>query len=217
MQSKLLPLIAMLSLVGLQAGSPAVAAEPGAYIGAAFGQSQAADLDSGRINASLASIGLGAATSVDDKGSPFKLFGGFRFSENLAVEGGYTSFGKFTSNSTIVSGGSGTLSGEWSGYSLDIAAVGMLPVGQSLTVFGKAGLGLWDLELDLTASGPGGSLTANDSDSGISPIVGLGAMFNVSSNFAIRADWERHLAVGDDNTTGESDIDLITIGAQFSF
>ncbi len=77
------------------------------------------------------------------------------FSGNLAVEHDYTSFGKFTSQSTIVSG--------------------------------------------------------------VSPILGLGAMFNVSSNLAIRADWERHFAVGDDSTTGESDIDLITIGAQFSF
>lgn len=217
MNSKLLAPLAMLSLAVLQAGNPAAAAEPGGYLGAAFGQSQASDLNAAEINAALASVGLGAVTSVDDKGTPFRLFGGYRFSDNLAVEGGYTSFGKFTSQSTIVSGGSGTVNGEWSSYSLNVAAVGMLPVGQSLSLFGKGGLSLWNLDFDLAASGPGGSLTASESESGVSPLLGLGAMFNISSKFAIRADWERHFAVGDDSTTGESDVDLITLGVQFYF
>ena len=217
MKSKLLTLCATLSIAGLQAGSPAAAAEPAAYLGVAFGQSQASDLNAAEINATLASFGLGAVTSVDDNGTPFKLFGGYRLSDNLAIEGGYTSFGEFTSQSTIVSGGSGTMNGEWSGYSLNVAAVGLLPVGESLSIFGRAGLSFWDLEFDLAASGPGGSVSASESESGISPILGFGAMFNISSRFALRADFERHFGVGDDSTTGESDVDLMTIGAQFRF
>lgn len=206
-----------LALAGTLAAGPVVAADPASYIGVAFGVSQAADLDAASINASLASIGLGAATSVDDKGTPFKIYGGHRASENFAFEAGYTSFGEFTSNSTIISGGSGSVSGKWSGYSLDLNVLGLIPVGESISLFGKAGIGIWNLDFDISASGPGGSLAASESESGVSPILGFGAMFRLSPVFSVRADWERHFSIGDSSTTGDSDVDLITVGVQYHF
>jgi OmpA-OmpF porin, OOP family len=207
-----------ITLFGFSAAAPvAIAADVGPYIGFSVGQAKARDLKSSDIDAALASIGLGSVTSVDDKDTAFRIYGGYRILENLAVEVAYVDYGAFKSNSTIVSGGFGTATGKWSGYHLSGSAVGILPVGQNLLLFGKAGLGYWNLDFDFTASGPGGTLTASDSDSGISPLLGIGAVLNFTQNFGIRAEWERHLNIGDDNTTGESDIDILSLGLQFSF
>lgn len=206
------------ALLGMGATAPAaVAADTGAYAGFSFGQATARDLKSSDVDASLATIGLGSVTSVDDKDTAFRIYGGYRVRENFAVEIAYVNFGEFTSNSTIVSGGSGVVVGEWSGYSLNAAALGMLPVADNLSLFGKVGLGYWNLDFDLTASGPGGTLSASESDSGIAPLFGVGAVFDITQNLSIRAEWERLLNVGDTNTTGESDIDILSLGAQFTF
>ncbi|HEX7810660.1 MAG TPA: outer membrane beta-barrel protein [Burkholderiales bacterium] len=210
-------LVAAVFLVtaGLTAGQVS-AADSGGYFGVAAGQSMV-DLDEGEINASLASIGLGANTTVDDTDTGFKIFGGYQFNNNLAIEGAYSRFGKFASNSTITSGGSGTANGEWSGYSLDVAALGMLPLGEKFTLFGRAGLSVWNLDFDFTASGPGGTATLSESESGVSPLLGLGASFNFTPTIALRAEYERHFAVGDEETTGDGDIDLISVGLVFKF
>ena len=195
--------------------SQAAAADPGGYIGFAVGQSRV-DIDAGQINAELASLGFGANTSVDQTGTGFKLYGGYQFNPNFAVEGGYTSFGKATSHSVITSGGSGTGDGRWKGYSLDFSAVGILPL-NDFSLFGRAGLSFWSLDFDFTASGPGGTISPSESDSGVAPLLAIGAAYNFTPRFALRAEYERHFNVGDDDTTGQSDIDLFTVGLQYRF
>jgi opacity protein-like surface antigen len=46
--------------------------------------------------------------------------------------------------------------------------------------------------------------------------VGLGAQYNLSKSVGLRAEWERYFEVGD-NTTGEMDIDLISVGVVYKF
>ena len=199
---------------GLMAG-PILAADQGGYIGVSIGQSKV-DLDKSEIDASLAALGLGGSTSVDDKGDSFKIFGGYQLNRNLALELGYVNFGKFTSNTTITSGGSGTLNGEWKAWAVDFSVLGILPLGESGSLFGRLGASAWNLDVDLTASGPGGVATGSDSASGVSGVLGLGGAYKFTPNFAVRAEYERHFSVGNDDT-GKSDIDLITVGMVYHF
>jgi OOP family OmpA-OmpF porin len=200
---------------GLLAGQ-AVAAEQGGYVGFAIGQSKA-KIDQGDIDSAFASLGLGASTSVDDTDIGFKVYGGYRFNRNFAIEGGYTDFGKFTSHSVVTSGGSGTGDGEWKAYSIDLSALGILPLNERFSLFGRAGLSLWNMDFTFTAAGPGGVGIASESRTGFSPLLGIGATFNFTRQLALRAEFERHFSVGDSDTTGKSDIDLISLGLQVRF
>ncbi len=133
------------------------------------------------------------------------------------IEGGYSDLGKSKFHSIVTSGGSGTGDGEWRAYSIDISALGILPLGDQFSLFGRAGLGIWNLDFKFTASGPGGTATVSESESGVSPLLGIGATFNFTPQFSLRGEIERHFSVGKDDTTGKSDIDLITLGLQFRF
>ncbi len=196
--------------------TPAAAADMGGYIGLAAGQSRA-DIDRGGIDATFASLGLTASTNVDETDIGWKIYGGYQFNQYFAVEGGYTDLGEATFNSTITSGGSGTGNGEWKAYSIDLSALGILPIGNQAALFGRAGLSMWDLDFEFTATGPGGTASESDSESGASPLLGLGGMISVTPNLTVRAEFERHFKVGDEDTTGESDIDLISVGLQYRF
>ncbi len=200
---------------GLLAGQ-AVAADTGGYIGISAGQTMS-DVDAASADAALGSLGFGSSTTGDETDIGFKLYGGYRFNRNFAVEGGYTDLGKFTAHSVITAGGSGTADWEWDGYSIDVAALGIFPVNERFEIFGRAGLGIWNLDFSFTASGPGGTGIASDSDSGVSPLLGFGAALNINPQIGVRVEYERHFKVGGDDTAGDSDIDLISLGVLFKF
>lgn len=192
------------------------AADSGGYIGIAAGQSRA-KVDRGGIDAIFTASSLTASTTIDETGTAFKIYGGYQISQNIAIEGGYSDLGKSKFHSIVTSGGSGTGDGEWRAYSIDISALGILPLGDQFSLFGRAGLGIWNLDFKFTASGPGGTGTVSESESGVSPLLGIGATFNFTPQFSLRGEIERHFSVGKDDTTGKSDIDLITLGLQFRF
>lgn len=206
---------ALLVTGGLLAGQ-AVAADQGGYVGFAIGQSRA-NVDKGDIDSAFAALGLGSTTSVDETDIGFKVYGGYQFNRNFAIEGGYTDFGKATSHTIVTSGGSGTGDAEWKAWSIDVSALGILPLSDQFSLFGRGGISLWNLDFNFTAIGPGGIGIASESKSGVSPLLGIGATFNFTPQFALRAEFERHFSVGDSDTTGKSDLDLISLGLQFRF
>ncbi|HVY04515.1 MAG TPA: outer membrane beta-barrel protein [Burkholderiales bacterium] len=208
--------IAVTAACGVMAGQT-VAAETGGYIGVGIGQSRI-DLDENEINSAFASLGLGATTSVDKTDIGFKVYGGYQFNRNVALELGYTDFGKFTSHSIVTSGGSGTLDAEWKAYAVDLSVLGILPLGQSgASLFVRGGGGAYKLKFDATAVGPGGTASTSESKSGFAPLLGLGATYDFTPNFGVRAEIERHFDLGDEDTTGKGDVDLISVAVQFRF
>jgi OOP family OmpA-OmpF porin len=203
--------------IGLvSAAGQVAAADSGGYVGFSAGQSKT-NLDGNEIDASLASIGLGSSTSVDDSDFGFKLYGGYQFNKNFALEAGYTDLGELKSHTVITSGSSGTLDGKWKAYSIDISAVGILPVNEKFSLFGRAGVSFWNLDFDLTGNGPGGSGTLSESESGVGPLLAFGASFDIARQFILRAEYERHFDLGKDDTTGKGDVDLLSIGLVYRF
>lgn len=88
----------------------AVADDSGWYSGINIGQSRA-KIDDAQITARLLGTGL-TTTSItnDDPDTGYKLFGGYQFNKNFALEGGYFDLGKFGFTATTVL--AGTLSGN---------------------------------------------------------------------------------------------------------
>jgi OmpA-OmpF porin, OOP family len=154
------------------------------YVGGAIGQTKAeGDCPSG--------------ATCDLKDNGWKIFGGYKFNPNFAVEGSYGNFGEITLNTGAV-----TAKGELTSWG--IAAVGMLPIGTQFSLFGKLGLNL--TKQKVTVSGPGGSALERDDGSELN--FGFGALFHAMPQLGLRLEWER---------LEKSEVDMISIGVQYRF
>ncbi len=115
-------------------------------------------------------LGLSDLDGENDIG--IKFFGGYRFNQNLAVEGGYTDFGTADDGGVDVS---------VDGF--EVAAVGILPMNPQIDIFGKLGILLWDADFDAGTFGSG-------SDDGTDLFLGFGASYNISPQLSARATWD---------------------------
>ena len=179
------------------ASAPALAQDSGWYAGASIGQTKAKDACTG-----LAGTGI----TCDDKDTAFSIFGGYQVNQNFGVELGYTDLGKVTA-----SGGGATASIEAKGF--ELVGVGTYPINQQFDVYGKLGFFRWDL--DASASGPGGSFS--QSESGTDLTFGLGVKYNFTKNVGMRVQWQQYKDIGNEATTGTSDVDVIGVGIVFKF
>lgn len=184
------------ALVGLgTALAVSQASAQGFYMGASFGKT---DADSGNAVPDLITSG-----SVDGTDSGIKLFGGFAFSKNVALEMAYVDLGKLTYSGAygFVPVTNGTL--ETSGF--NFAFVGTIPLNPSFSIFGKLGMFMWEAEArDVTGGFPFGQ-TIDDVD--IS--YGFGAAFHVNKSFSVQAEWEQYEAA--------DTINLMSVGVVFRF
>ena len=207
----------MLCLALVLASTNALAQDDqrGFYVGLSFGQSKVNFEDS-----DVPSVGGATASSIskDESDSGFKLYGGYRFTRNFALEGGWADLGSFraTRNVTAPAVGSFTAEIESSGPFID--AVGIIPL-QQFALFGKLGAMYATTETTFSTTGavilaPGVPRSSDDSE--LEFKFGLGASYSFTRNFAIRAEYERFFDVGTSDT-GEGDIDLISIGIVFRF
>ena len=175
---------------------PAVAAaqaQPGsgAYIGASIGQMDAGNGD------------CDPGFSCDSKDTAWKIFGGYKFSPYIAVEGTYGDWGEISQSGSVF-GIPISATGEI--WSVGVAAVGMLPLGgDRFSLFGKVGLLYTEQKVTVTATG---FFTQTEKRDETELHFGFGALFNITPNFSLRGEWER---------LEDSEVDIISIGAQFRF
>jgi OmpA-OmpF porin, OOP family len=166
-------------------------AELGFYAGASVGQSSTADCPGGG--------------SCDDKDTAYRIFGGYKFHPNIAVEGGYAPLGETSSGAFKFE------SNAW-----DIVGVGSWPLGNNFSILGK--LGFYNAEVKL--SGPvSGKKTTTDLT------YGIGGQYDFNRNLGLRLEWNRYSKVkGPDAsapgivvTGGDTDIDVLSLGALWRF
>ena len=138
----------------------------------------------------------GPGVNCDDEDTGLKIFGGYKFTPNLAVEGAWIDLGEVSA-----SGFGGTATAEADGF--QIAAVGMFPINPQWSLFGKVGAFMWDASVT-TNSG------FSASDDGTDIMFGFGGMWNFAPQFGLRAEWERF-------DVDDEDIDFLSIGVQFNF
>jgi OOP family OmpA-OmpF porin len=105
----------------------------------------------------------GPGVSCDDEDTGLKIFGGYKFSPNLAVEGAWVDLGEASLTDGVDSATVGV-----DGF--EVAAVGIWPINPKWNIFGKLGVYMWDASFDSTF----GSV----SDDG-------------TERLGLRAEWER--------------------------
>ena len=203
-----------LSLLALAvAASPcATAADPHWYLGGNVGQSRS-DFDEAAIARSLQGPAL-TTTSIanDDKDVGYKLFLGYQFHRNFAVEGGYFDLGNFSFRTTTAPPGTLNASYEIKGWNLDL--VGILPFTERFSGFGRVGAAYAKTSSFFAGTGAVPVL-ANPSDSETNVKYGLGLQYDINHYISLRAEAERYRA--SNTVNGKDNVDLYSLGVVFRF
>ncbi len=196
--------VLLIVLVSISA-IPAASAQTGWYFGAGIGEAE--------TDVALSDIDDGSLTSgsTDDSDTGTKFFAGFRFKENVAVEGAFVDLGEVSIDAT--SNGSGFLyvpgpvSAEADADGINIALVGIWPVGEKVDVIGKLGFFAWDADASASNSAFG---SVSIDDDGTDPMFGVGGQFRVGKKVGIRVEFERFADVFD------VDVDLLSVSIFFT-
>ena len=129
--------------------------------------------------------------SGNGSGLSGKLFGGYQLAPNFALEAGAADLGHIDNGN-----------GKVDGRSVFLDAVGIAPLNDKWSLLGR--LGVAHVNLDTSAGDSGGS--------GLK--LGLGAQYSLTSNIALRGEWERyHPSVFGD----KPNIDQYTFGVRVGF
>lgn len=207
--------IALTGLVAATAGIPPVAfaQDTGWYVGAGVGQSKI-DIDEAGINAQLRALGAASATtSSDEKDTGWKLFGGYQFNKNFAVEGGYVDLGRFSAFSTTVPAGTLSLRATSTAWNLD--AVGILPFGNNFSLLGRVGVVRSETKVSAAGTGAVVVLVPNLKDHDTNYKLGLGLGYDFTKSLGVRGEWERYRVA--DGTGGRDDVDLFSVSLRVKF
>jgi OmpA-OmpF porin, OOP family len=173
----------------------AMAQDTGWYVGGALGQSKAKDF----------CAGVPAGITCDDTDISLKGMGGYQFTRNVAVEFGMTAAGLAEARGP---GGTDTIHAAIA----EATAVGILPLGDKFSVFGKVGIytSFVEREVDTVLV----RSTENTTNSDLT--YGAGVGLAITPKLVLRAEWQRYQDV-DAGFVGKSDVDIISIGMVYRF
>lgn len=204
-----------LSLVALAVAtsSVAMAQDSGWYGGASAGESRATIDDAG-ITRELLNSGLTTSVINDNKrDTGYKIFGGYQFNRNFALEGGYFNLGKFGFTATTVP--VGTLAGTLKLHGFNLDAVGTLPMTEKFSIIGRVGLNYAETTDTFRGTGAVSVLDPNPSKRELNTKYGVGLEYAFTESLALRLEAERYRI--NDAVSNKGDIDLISLGLVFRF
>ena len=122
-----------------------------------------------------------------------KLYGGYGFTPNVAIEAGWAGLGVASTNA-----GSGVRT-----EGLFVDAVGKVPLGQNFSALGRIG------------AFHGKSRIAGVEETSTQPKVGLGLQYDFTKQLGLRGEWERYRFKGVGG--GKGDSDMYSLGVNFQF
>lgn len=208
--------VGTLSLIGYFALiSPfALAADTGWYGGVNVGQSRT-NIDDARISTELQSAGFATAvTAKDERDTAYKLFGGYRFNRNLAFEGGYFDLGQSSYTSTTT-GPAGTLTGSMKRQGVNLDAVGVAPITDKFSAFGRLGLIYAESKDTFTATGGVSVPNPSASKRAANYKIGLGLQYDLNGSIGLRGEVERYRV--DDSAGNRGAVDVYSAGMIVKF
>jgi OOP family OmpA-OmpF porin len=174
-----------------------------------------ASLDNSYFDNALIANGATGLSSSDSGGSyQWRLQGGYRFNPNLALEVGYIDFGKADYQADY-SGGSAQ--GSLKAGGVDMAALLLLPLNDSFSIFGKLGVVDATVKSNLQAGAPADSASGDTSVNSVRPLLGLGATYKLTDSVDLRADYDYVSGLGSSSKTGTMNVNMFSLGAVYNF
>ena len=184
--------------------------EIGFYLGANFGATSADSGDAAdELRNDLVASGFGSASaSVDESDTGYKIFAGYQFNRNFALEGYYAHLGTYelrASTTGPVVNANGEL--EVKGFGVD--AVAILPFNNVLSGLARVGLFRWDTDSRVSAVGPGGTAGGSDSDDGTDVKFGVGVEWKLAPKLRLRGELEYY--------SFDDAISMLSVGLLYRF
>ena len=205
-------------VLGLAAGiCGPVLAQPidGWYAGGNVGRS-AATIDDDGIRGGLLGQGLATSAIEDrDRDTGYKVFGGYKFHRNFAVEAGFFDLGSFGYTATTVP--PGTLTGDVRIRGLNLDLVGILPVSDRFSVLGRVGVISARSKGHFSSTGAVAMPFANadPSERSTGAKVGIGMQYDITDRLALRGEVERYRVK--DSISNKGHVDLLSVGLIYRF
>jgi len=186
----------------------------GGYIGGDFGRSRA-HIDDQRIaNILLLPPIVTTSLRTNDRDYGWKLFGGYSFNRNFAIEAGYFNLGKFSYDATTLPAGTFSGSSKFQGVNLDL--VGTIPFGEHFAVFGRVGATYGETRSKIAGGGAVHVFGPSDWHSrGGNWKYGAGLEYDFDPSWGLRAEAERYRV--DDALNDRAHIDVFSLGLVFRF
>lgn len=200
----------------------------GWYFGLSGGKAEA-DLDQAELDDivldSFFSVGFPVITgrsTLEDSDTAWSAIAGYRFSPFIALEASYTDFGTAEYRSSGTVNPPGPTTSAPASYSVDfavngftIAAVGAIPLGEMFDVHARAGMLFSDMEISQTATIGTASASETYTADSRDLLYGLGVGLRLKERWSFSLDWQQFKDVGDEDETGESDLDTLSLGVVF--
>jgi OOP family OmpA-OmpF porin len=164
----------------------------------------------------FANQGVASFSSVDKHDTTYSLGAGYQFNQNFALEGGYTDFGKFNVGSTIASPAADTAHGTYKIDGWNLSGVGIIPLNNGFSVYGKAGVIFADVKLN-AGSDTGTVPVSRGSKSSTNGTYGLGTSYDFGNNLIGKLEWNRYQNLGESSSSGKVDLNTYTAGVSLRF
>lgn len=181
--------------------------DSGWYMGANIGMSTA-NIDKEKITQNITNYSY----SDHDRDLGYKLFGGYQFNENFALEGGYFNLGKFDYSLTTPTGAS---KGDIKVMGLNLDALGILPLTEDFSAFARAGAHYAQKKDSFNSSGSMSLADTNPKKNDLNYQFGVGLEYTITDTIDVRLEAERYRvsdAIGNDG-----DISLFSVGLTYRF
>jgi opacity protein-like surface antigen len=197
------------------AAAPAFAADSGFYAGVGMGYSKIS-INEGKLNNNIDSIASEYGWtldkgSVDQNATPYQFTFGYKFMPYLAAEVAWIDMGSADYRgyvSKVGGTGSGSVKGTWEASGWPVSALGIWPINETWSVFGRVGVFMGDVKFSgkgLDSSGNticvgSDCFKGSADDSSTEFFGGAGVDANFMENWAARFEWQAMPSLGNDDT-----------------
>lgn len=186
------------------------AADDAWYVSADFGQAHYSG-----VTGTVAS--LGGASHVSDSDTGYRFSGGYQFNTYWGAEVSYVDFGQAEADVTIPAPAAGTFSGKRKAHGFVFAGTGAYPFNEDWSIFGRFGAIMGHLETESAGTGSLAGSTGTQSSTDWKVTYGIGVNWKLTNHWILRAGWDQFSSLGNQNKTGETDVNLTSVGIVYRF
>jgi len=188
----------------------AYAADDGFYLGFDVGQAHYSG-----VTGSLAPFG--GISHVSDSDTGYRFTGGYQFNRYWGAEASYVDFGQAEANVDVTTPSAGSFAAKRQAHGFVFAGTGTYPFNDTWSIFGRLGGVMGHVKVDATGTGSLATATATQTSSDWKVTYGAGVNWKLAENWIVRAGWDQYSSLGNQNKTGESDVNLASIGVVYRF
>lgn len=159
---------------------------------------------------------LGGTSHMSDNDTAYRFTGGFQFNRYWGAEASYVDFGQAELDLTTTVP-AGTYAAKRQVHGFVFAGTGTFPFNDSWSVFARLGGIMGHVKVAATGTGAFAAATGSQTSTDWKVTYGVGVNWTLTENWIVRGGWDQYSSLGNQNKTGENDVNVIGIGVVYRF